>query len=126
MRRLSLLAKDNVTGFDPEYVSVTTADRTRPVELPVQVRRTGELPEDVLNIELTAVPAAVTAEVPIGLLGKVRALPTEPVDLSAVEDDSSLPVRLVPPEQIELAGDKKVRVKVVVQKPATSPKSASK
>ncbi len=98
---LDLPAGINLSRVSPQVLDVNLR-RLRPVRVVVTVRTTGTLPEGLSLASLNVDPDSVTVMIPEDLLTPIRAVQTQEVDLSKIEEDAEVRRQIVLPDDARL------------------------
>ena len=96
-----------------------------PVQVPVEARTQGRLPDHLRLREITVSPGAVRALIWHSRRSWIKAIQTEPIDLGRITETAELKVELALPQHVKLKGERapeiNVRVDVV---PPDAPQTA--
>lgn len=119
---ISLPAEMSITAIEPNVVHVT-AYRTEMVELPVEVKTRGELPDGYKLDGIRASIETVTVKVSTSRAGSIKSIPTEPVDLANLNSSKSLKIPLKLPQGVwpgpETPGT--INVEIEISGPSEAP-----
>jgi len=103
----------SVVRVNPATLRVV-AERKGYRELPLQLRKSGRLPEGVWLRSARLEPDRVTVEGPVSELASLGHIETEPLDLSSVRKSQTVELKAVQPSpQVRIRLDDPVKVRVV-------------
>jgi uncharacterized protein (TIGR00159 family) len=107
----------SLVRIKPQIIRVT-AHQFHPATVPVQVRITGELPEGYSLKGVSPVPSSAPVMATRNFIRKKTPLETEAIDLSHIQDNTSLTTRFLLPPDVRLKSGQSqwVRVNVRVAK----------
>jgi len=105
-----------VSAVTPSTVKVTT-DRKVSRDVPVKVMTQKKLPGRRRLLDIRVEPGTVTMEGPERIVNRIDEVQTEEVDLSVIEQSTTLEKKIVPPDpSVRLLHVEKVRVGIAVSR----------
>lgn len=91
------------------------AQRVRPIEVRVEVRTTGAVPDSLELIDLRPEPDTVALLIPVDAAASPAAVPTQPIELKDVGPSATVETNLALPDDVRLAPDEESAVSVHVR-----------
>jgi diadenylate cyclase len=104
----------SLVRINPENIRVT-ANRYFPTSIPIQVRISGELPDGYALKGITAFPSSLQVMATRTFIRRKAMLGTETVDLSHINDNTTLETRILLPPDVHLKYGQSPWVRVVVR-----------
>lgn len=110
------MINSDVITIEPNIVDVSVSVK-RTKTIPITVAQKGSANNNIILKSIEAVPDKIDIAGDSDIIGKISSITTEPLDLSTVNDDKTIELKIVVPKDITLINSKDtINVKIDVDK----------